>query len=72
MCFVRIRCLGRYLLCIFATIAGLNWFALPGLVVKADYTTRQIGTGRPFGKSRYKSENEFAIGVVYVSWFLKR
>ena len=52
--------------------AGINWFALPGLMVKADYTTRQIGTGRPFGKSRYKSENEFAIGVAYVGWFLKR
>ena len=26
--------------------AGLNWYALPNLVVKADYTTRQIGTNK--------------------------
>ena len=29
---------------------GLNWRALPNLVVKADYTTRQIGTSKVFGK----------------------
>ena len=43
--------------------AGINWYALPNLVVKADYTTRRIGDGR------YNSENEFAIGVAYVGWF---
>ena len=26
--------------------AGLNWYALPNLVVKADYSTRQIGTSK--------------------------
>jgi len=46
--------------------AGLNWKALPNLVVKADYTTRHIGDGK------YNSENEFAIGVAYVGWFLKK
>lgn len=44
---------------------GLNWFALPNLIVKADYTTRQIGTARLFGSSKYKSENEWAVGVAY-------
>ncbi len=43
--------------------AGLNWRALPNLVIKADYTTRKIGGGK------YNSENEFAIGVAYTSWF---
>lgn len=43
--------------------AGLNWKALPNLVVKADYTTRKIGGGK------YNSENEFAIGVAYAGWF---
>ncbi len=43
--------------------AGLNWKALPGLVFKADYTTRRIGGGK------YNSENEFAVGVAYVGWF---
>lgn len=52
--------------------AGLNWKALPNLVVKADYTTRQIGTGKVFGTGKYNSENEFAIGVAYVGWFLKK
>ena len=52
--------------------AGLNWFALPNLVVKADYTTRQIGTSKVFGKGPYNSENEFSIGIAYIGWFLSR
>ena len=52
--------------------AGINWFALPNLVVKADYATRQIGTSKIFGKWKYNSENEFSIGVAYVGWFTKR
>ena len=51
--------------------AGLNWRILPGLVVKADYTTRQIGTGRIFGKGKYNSENEFRLGLAYNLWFTK-
>ena len=43
--------------------AGLNWKALPGLIFKADYTTRKIGGGK------FNSENELAIGVAYVGWF---
>lgn len=52
--------------------AGLNWYALPNLVVKADYTTRQIGTQKVFGTTGYNSENEFAIGVAYIGWFTKK
>lgn len=52
--------------------AGLNWFALPNLVIKADATTRRIGTDKPFGKSDYHHENEFSIGVAYVGWFFQR
>lgn len=51
---------------------GLNWFALPNLVVKADYTTRQIGTAKVFGKGNYNSENEFSIGVAYIGWFIRK
>jgi hypothetical protein len=51
---------------------GLNWRALPNLVVKADYTTRQIGTNKVFGKGPYNSENEFGIGVAYIGWFFKK
>lgn len=52
--------------------AGLNWRALPNLIVKADYTTRQVGTGKVFGIGKYNSENEFAIGVAYTGWFFKK
>lgn len=53
--------------------AGINWFALPNLVVKADYATRQIGTSKVFGTSdKYNSENEFSIGIAYVGWFFKK
>ena len=52
--------------------AGINWFALPNLVVKADYTTRQVGTQKVFGTSKYNSENEFSIGIAYVGWFFKK
>lgn len=51
---------------------GLNWFALPNLVVKADYNTRQIGTNKMFGKGLYNSENEVSIGVAYIGWFIKK
>ena len=53
-------------------MVGLNWFALPNLVVKADYTTRQIGTNRVFGRGSYNSENEFSIGIAYIGWFLRK
>lgn len=46
-------------------VAGLNYRPLPYLVIKADYTHRSIGDGK------YKSENEFALGVAFVGWFLK-
>ena len=51
---------------------GLNWRALPNLVVKADYTTRQIGTAKVFGTGNYNSENEFGIGIAYIGWFFKK
>ena len=51
---------------------GVNWFALPNLVVKADWSTRKIGTSKVFGHSRYNRENEFSIGVAYSAWFWKK
>jgi hypothetical protein len=51
---------------------GVNWRALPNLVVKADYATRQIGTRKIFGTSKYNSENEFSIGLAYIGWFIKK
>lgn len=53
-------------------MVGLDWFALPNLVVKADYSNRQIGTNKVFGHGAYNSENEFSIGIAYIGWFLKK
>lgn len=53
-------------------VVGANWFARPNLVVKADFSSRQIGTQRIFGTSKYNSENEFSIGVAYIGWFLSK
>lgn len=52
--------------------AGLNWHALPNLVVKADYANRQIGTSKVFGKGIYNSENDISIGIAYIGWFLSK
>lgn len=51
---------------------GLNWFALPNLVIKGSYVNRQIGTQKVFGKGPYNSENEFQIGIAYVGWFIRK
>ncbi len=51
---------------------GLNWFALPNLVVKADYASRLIGTSRIFGHSPFTSENEWSIGIAYATWFFSK
>lgn len=55
-----------------AWTAGVNWFALPNLVVKADYTTRQIASSKVFGTGKYNSENEFSIGIAYIGWFFQK
>ena len=47
-------------------IVGANWRVLPGLVVKADYTSRRIGGGK------YNNENEFALGVAWTGWLWKK
>lgn len=51
---------------------GINWKPLPNLAVKANYTTRQIGTRKMFGTSSLNSENEFSIGIAYIGWFTKK
>lgn len=45
---------------------GLNWFALPNLVVKGAWVSRQIGRGK------YNNENEFQLAVAYIGWFVKK
>jgi len=53
---------------------GINYFALPNLVIKADYTFRRIGTDEMFKntKTKYNNENEFCISIAYVGWFWKK
>lgn len=45
---------------------GANWYALPNLAIKADYAMRRIGGGK------YNNENEFSIGIAYITWFAKK
>lgn len=53
--------------------AGLNWYALPNLVVKANYSNRRIGTQRVFGYSgTYNRENEFSLGLAFIGWLIKK
>lgn len=47
-------------------VAGLNYRPIPQVVVKADYTTRRLGDGA------YNRENEFALGVAFTGWFIKK
>ncbi len=53
---------------------GLNYFVLPNLVIKADYTSRRIGTSQVFKntKSNYNNENELNLSIAYVAWFLNK
>ncbi len=52
---------------------GVNWFVLPSIVVKIDWTTRHIGTQNVFrNKSGYHSENDFSIGIAYEGLFAEK
>lgn len=52
--------------------AGINWYALPNLVVKADYSHRAVGTQGVFGSGRFNSESDVSIGIAYVGWFISK
>ena len=45
--------------------AGINYYPLPNLVIKADYS------GRRLGKGDYNNENTFSVGAGYVVWIHK-
>jgi hypothetical protein len=45
---------------------GINYFMLPNLVIKADYSMRQIDSGN------YNSENTFGITLAYTAWFYNK
>lgn len=46
--------------------AGFNYYPLPNLVIKADYSNRKIGGGK------YNSENMASVGIAYIGWFIKK
>lgn len=45
---------------------GVNYYALPNLVVKAEYANRRIGGGN------YNNENRVSVGLAYIGWFLSK
>lgn len=46
--------------------AGLNYYPVPNLVLKADFTHRRIDHGN------YRSENTFGLGIAYIGWFFSK
>lgn len=51
--------------------AGINWTALPDLIVKAAYSNHRTGTSNPFGKGLFNTCNEFQIGIAWTGWFIE-
>lgn len=52
---------------------GIDWYPLPFLVIKGDWSTHHIGTNNPFDwNTDYKSENDLSLGIAYVGWFCKK
>ncbi len=45
---------------------GLNYYLMPTLAVKADYSHRRIDSGA------YNNENTFALALVYTGWFFQK
>lgn len=45
--------------------AGINYFPLKNLVIKADYSHRWVDRGN------YHSENTFSLGVAYLAWMTR-
>lgn len=46
--------------------AGINYFPLRNLVIKADFAHRWVDSGN------YHSENTFSLGVAYLAWMVKK
>lgn len=49
-----------------AFTAGVNYYPLPNLVIKADYTNRSVGAGD------FNGENMVSVGFAYIGWFLSK
>ena len=48
---------------------GINYYPLPNLVIKADYTNRKIGD---FSTNKYNPENNLGLSIGYVAWFVSK
>jgi len=46
---------------------GINFFVLPNLVIKADYSMRQVGGF----DSKYNDENTFGLSIGFYDWFIE-
>jgi phosphate-selective porin O/P len=46
---------------------GINFFVLPNLVIKADYSIRKVGGF----DSVYRDENTFGLSISFNEWFIK-
>jgi len=46
--------------------AGINYFMLPNLALKVDYSHRKIDG------NNYNSENTFGVALVYAGWFVNK
>lgn len=46
--------------------AGANYYALPNLVLKGEYSCRRIGGGD------YNNENTLSVGLAYIGWFFSK
>ncbi|MDE6422480.1 MAG: hypothetical protein K2K95_03560, partial [Muribaculaceae bacterium] len=42
--------------------AGVNWFPIPQIIVKADFTYRMLD-------KKYNNEPSINLGIAYVGWF---
>lgn len=49
-----------------ATTFGLNYYILPNMVLKADYSMRRIDSGN------YNNENTIGLGLAYTGWFFRK
>jgi hypothetical protein len=45
---------------------GMNYYLMPSVAVKTDYSHRRIGLGD------YNNENTFGLALVYTGWFLQK
>lgn len=51
---------------------GANYYVLPNLVVKADWSHRRINCGKAINGIDRNRENTISVGVAYIAWFASK